>query len=135
VNELSKQEHLQKLNDYLKHKKAYLNPELSLERVAADISVNPRMLSQVINESCRKNFKGLVNDFRLMECVRLFSEDIHNEKTIQEVYYEAGFNSRSVFNELFKSHTGLTPKEFKGKLKTGKAGYILRPETCFRTNT
>lgn len=135
LNEISKQEHLQKLNDYLNHKKAYLNPELSLERVATDISVNPRMLSQVINESYKKNFKGLVNDFRLMECVRLFSEDINNEKTIQEVYYRAGFNSRSVFNELFKSHTGLTPKEFKGKIKTGNIDYILRPETCFRTNS
>jgi AraC-like DNA-binding protein len=34
----------------------------------------------------------------------------------------AGFNSRSVFNELFKSRTGLTPKEFKEKMKTGKTG-------------
>lgn len=134
LNNESKQEHLQKLKDYLEHKKAYLNPELSLERVATDISVNPRMLSQVINESYKINFKGLVNDFRLMECVRLFSEDIHNEKTIQEVYYMAGFNSRSVFNELFKSHTGLTPKEFKGKIKTGKTDYIFRSETCSRTN-
>ena len=115
LDELSKGEYLHKLNDYFNLEKPYLNPEISLERVASDISVHPRMLSQVINEFCKNNFRGFVNDFRIKECIRLFSEDTRHEKTIQEVYYMAGFNSRSVFNELFKSHTGLTPKEYKEK--------------------
>ncbi|MCX6305801.1 MAG: helix-turn-helix domain-containing protein [Bacteroidetes bacterium] len=88
--------------------------------MATDISISPRLLSQVINEYCKRNFKAFVNDFRIRECVRLFAEDTNNEKTIQEVYYMAGFNSRSVFNDLFKAHTGLTPKEFKEKIQTGK---------------
>jgi AraC-like DNA-binding protein len=80
------------------------------------------VLSQFINEFYNMNFKGFVNDFRIRECIRLFSEDRRDERTIQEVYYMAGFNSRSVFNELFKARTGVTPKEFKEKLKTGKTG-------------
>jgi AraC-like DNA-binding protein len=115
LDDLSKGEYLTKLNDYFKLEKPYLNPDISLEKVATDISIKPRMLSQVINEFCKKNFKGFVNDFRINECVRLFAEDTNSEKTIQEVYYMAGFNSRSVFNELFKEHTGLTPKEYKDK--------------------
>ncbi len=120
LDELSKDEYLHKLNDYLKLEKSYLNPDISLESVARDTSINPRLISQVINELCKKNFKSFVNDFRIRECIRLFSEDTRNEKTIQEVYYMAGFNSKSVFNQLFKAHTGLTPKEFKEKLKAGK---------------
>jgi AraC-like DNA-binding protein len=120
LNELSKDEYLRKVNDYLKLEKTYLDPDISLEKVARDISINPRLISQVINELCKKNFKCFVNDFRIRECVRLFSEDTRNEKTIQEVYYMAGFNSRSVFNELFKVHTGLTPKEFRERLKAGQ---------------
>ena len=119
LDESSKSEYLQRLNDYLKLEKQYQDPEITLEKVANDISVNPRLLSQLVNESCKRNFKGFVNDLRIKECVRLFSEDINNEKTIQETYYMAGFNSRSVFNELFKTQTGLTPKEFKEKVKTG----------------
>jgi len=114
-DESVKEEFLNKLNDYFRLEKPYLNPEISLDKVATDISIHPRMLSQIINELCKNNFKGFVNDFRVKECVRLLSEDTRHEKTIQEVYYMAGFNSRSVFNELFKSHTGLTPKEFKAK--------------------
>ncbi len=120
LDELSKGDYLQRLNDYFKLKKPFLHTDITLEAVATDISINPRLLSQIINEFCKRNFKGFVNDFRIRECVRLFSEDTNNEKTIQEVYYMAGFNSRSVFNELFKAHTGLTPKEFKEKIKTGK---------------
>ena len=119
LDEVSKNEFLQRLNDYFKNKKQYLDPDISLEKVANDISVNPRLLSQLVNESCKRNFKGFVNDLRIKECMRMFSEDINNEKTIQETYYMAGFSSRSVFNELFKTQTGLTPKEFKEKVKTG----------------
>ena len=115
IDSLSKDEYLNVINDYFKFKKPYLNPEISLEKVATDISIHPRLLSQLINEFCKMNFKGFINDFRIRECVSLFSEDIHNERTIQEIYYMAGFNSRSVFNELFKKHTGLTPKEYKEK--------------------
>ena len=119
LDESSKSEYMQRLDDYLKHQKQYLDPEISLEKVANDISVNPRLLSQLVNESCKRNFKGFINDLRIEECVRLFSEDVNNEKTIQETFYMAGFSSRSVFNELFKSQTGLTPKEFREKVKTG----------------
>lgn len=120
LDELSKGDYLHRLDNYFKLKKPYLNADISLEEVATDISVSPRLLSQVINEICKRNFKGFVNDFRIKECVRLFSEDFNDEKTIQEVYYMAGFNSKSVFNELFKVHTGLTPTEFKEKIKVGQ---------------
>ena len=117
LDESSKSEYLHKFNDYIQLQKAYLDPEISLEKVASDISVSPRLLSQVINELCENTFKGFVNDLRIKECIRLFSEEANNEKTIQEVYYSVGFNSRSVFYELFKEHTGLTPKEFKEKTR------------------
>lgn len=120
IDDLTKGEYLQKLDDYFRLKKPYLDPDISLERVATDISINPRLLSKVINEFCKKNFKGFVNDFRIGECIRLFSEEPQKEKTIQEVHYMAGFNSRSVFNELFKAHTGLTPKEFKENQQQAK---------------
>jgi AraC-like DNA-binding protein len=118
LNEIVKPEYLQKLNKYLELEKAYLNPELSLDHVAAEILISQRVLSQIINESYNMNFKSLINEFRIKECVRMISVDTNCEKTIQEVYYSAGFNSRSVFNELFKAYTGMTPKEFREKTKT-----------------
>ncbi len=117
LNDRDKSDYLQKLNSYLELEKPYLNPELSLNHVATKISINKRMLSQVINESFKMNFRSLINEFRIKECVRVLSGDTRGEKTIQEVYYAAGFNSKSAFNELFKTYTGMTPKEFREKTR------------------
>jgi len=35
------------------------------------------------------------------------------KKTVLEILYETGFNSKSVFNTAFKKHTGMTPTQFK----------------------
>ena len=40
-------------------------------------------------------------------------------RTIMEVYLDAGFNSKSVFNEFFKSAEKMTPSEYK-KLNAGE---------------
>ena len=34
-------------------------------------------------------------------------------RTIMEVYVDAGFNSKSVFNEFFKNIVKMTPSEYK----------------------
>jgi len=35
------------------------------------------------------------------------------KKTILEILYETGFNSKSVFNTFFKKYTKMTPTEFR----------------------
>ena len=52
----------------------------------------------------------------LYEVITEYLHDFANNKlTIQEVFYDVGFNSKSSFNTAFKKSTGLTPTEFKNK--------------------
>jgi len=45
--------------------------------------------------------------------------DPENDKyTLLGLAAEAGFNSKSSFNALFKHHTGMTPSEFKRKAES-----------------
>ena len=37
----------------------------------------------------------------------------YRHRTIMEVYIDAGFNSKSVFNEFFKNIEDMTPSEYK----------------------
>ena len=37
------------------------------------------------------------------------------EKTVLEIVFEVGFNSKSAFNKAFKKHTGVTPTEIRRK--------------------
>jgi AraC-like DNA-binding protein len=108
----SKASYKKKLTHYMESDKAYLNPEISLETTAKDISVNPRILSQLINESFNCNFNSYVNEFRIKDCLEQLSIP-DNKKTILEILFESGFNSKSVFYAEFKKQTGLTPQEYR----------------------
>ena len=103
----------EKLIQLMATQKPYLNPSLSLSDLAKKLSVPHRELSQVINESFNQNFYDFINKYRIAECKRLMNNSSDQKKTIIEIAYEVGFNSKSTFNKAFKKHTGLTPKEFK----------------------
>ena len=101
--------------DYIQNKKPYLEPELTLEQLASQLSLKPRVLSQVINEILGQNFYDFINRHRIEEASRLLTNPKDKKITILEVLYEVGFNSKSSFNTLFKKYTGLTPTEFRKK--------------------
>jgi len=108
-----KSEYLQKLSEYFKEDKPYLNPEVTITEVAHKLNVSVRYLSQIINESLGKNFYDFINSYRIEEAKRQLINKIDSKKTVLEVLYDSGFNSKSAFNSAFKKHTGFTPTEFR----------------------
>ena len=54
--------------------KPFLNPEITLELLANEISVNPRMLSQIINETFKKNFKSFILEYRIRESMQILAD-------------------------------------------------------------
>jgi len=112
-NEPEQKELVNKLLTLLKQQKVHTDPELSLQKVANLLKVNPKTLSAAINETLNQTFIDLINSHRIEESKKLLIKN--PEKTIQEVMYESGYNSKSVFNLHFKEKTGLTPKQFRTK--------------------
>jgi AraC-like DNA-binding protein len=45
-----------------------------------------------------------------------FSDPKFNNYTILAIALDAGFNSKTTFNSIFKSQTGLTPSEYREKM-------------------
>jgi AraC-like DNA-binding protein len=113
LTDSEKAEYLQKLRDYFHQQKPYLNPELTITEVASKLNVSVKYLSQVINESLGKNFYDFINSYRIEEAKQQLKNEAESRKTILEVLYESGFNSKSAFNSAFKKHTGFTPTEFR----------------------
>jgi AraC-like DNA-binding protein len=74
-------------------------------------------VSQAINDGMKKNFYDLVNSYRVEEAKRLLMDEKNNNFTILSVGFEAGFNSKTTFNTVFKKFTGLTPTEFRARQK------------------
>ncbi len=101
-----------RLLNHLQQKKTYLDPNLSLRTLAAQIDMHPNQLSWLLNESLGKNFNEFINHYRV-ETFKMLSKDPKNAHiTLIGLAYESGFNSKTVFNTYFKKETGLTPKQF-----------------------
>jgi len=97
--------------------KLFLEPELTLQQLAEKLQYPTYQVSQAINEGLKKNFYDLVNGYRVEEAKCLLHDSKNSNYTILSIGFEAGFNSKTTFNTVFKKFTGFTPTEFRDKQK------------------
>ena len=95
--------------------KPFLNPKLSLTSLANLLGTSPNHLSQIINQFEQKNFNDFVNQYRVEEFIQLASGK--KQYSFLALALEAGFNSKSTFNKLFKKLKGMTPSQFLAQNK------------------
>jgi len=96
----------------MEQRKLFLQPDLTIEKLAIEIKTNKSYISQVINETENQNFSSFLNDYRIREARRLLIDPEHRNLTIETIARMVGFNSKSAFNNAFKKFTGLTPSFF-----------------------
>jgi AraC-like DNA-binding protein len=108
-----KDQYLKRLQSYMLEEKPFLNPSLTINELGRKISISPRDVSQIINESLGVNFFDFVNSYRVEEAKRYLTDTSNRGKNILDILLDAGFNTKSVFNRVFKKHTGMTPSVFK----------------------
>jgi AraC-like DNA-binding protein len=53
-----------------------------------------------------------VNEYRIEEVKKRMVDPAFKHLTILAIAYDAGFNSKSSFNTIFKQKTGMTPSEY-----------------------
>ncbi len=106
-----------KLLYLLEVEKVYLDEEVSLQSLSMKLSISTRNLSQVINEQLNMNFCDLINVYRIEEAKRIFSGPGQNNFSIMEIAFQVGFNSKASFYRAFRKHTGMTPSEYRERLK------------------
>ena len=105
-----KQELIEMITNAMEKLELYKNPEFSLSLLSGKLSINRNKLSQLINEEFNKNFNEWTNDYRIDAAKTLLEK---SNMSIKEIYYDIGYNSKSVFNKAFKSRVDTTPSEFR----------------------
>ena len=108
-----KEEYAKKLEFFMETEKPYLDPLLSLGGLAKKVAIPVHHLSQVLNTHFGQNFFDFINSYRIKESRRLLVDPNNGKRTVLQVVYGTGFNSKSVFNTAFKKHTGMTPSQFR----------------------
>lgn len=106
-----------KIRDYFEHRHGYTDPDLTIGDLAGQLAEPVRDVSHVVNHHLARNFYDLVNGYRVQAAERIFTSEPEAAATITDVMYRVGFNSKSSFNTQFKRKTGLTPSEYRRKLR------------------
>lgn len=106
---------IEQIKKYMAEQEPYLEPKFSLQDIASRIEMPLREVSVLINRYMGQHFFDFVNEYRIKKAKELLKNATRNELTIQQILFDAGFNSKSSFNTAFKKNTGLTPTEYRNK--------------------
>lgn len=107
---------MEKVEQLMNEKMLYTNADLSLDMLAMELGLHRRHVSSAINTCTSKNFFAYVNEFRVKEAIRLMSDAGNQNRTIDAIAFDSGFNDRKTFHRIFKQFTGLTPGAFRESL-------------------
>ena len=113
---------LEQANNYIEEHKSYLRADITLAALASDMGVSQRLLSRAINVCCNYNFFEYINSKRVDHAKQLLLSHDTSAYSIESVYSECGFRSRSTFFHVFKKLSGCTPKQW---LKVNKSDDIV----------
>lgn len=94
----------------LERTQLYLDPDLSVQRLARRLTVPERTLSAAINQSQGINVSQYVNGFRLAHAAKLLRE---TEGSVSKVMSQSGFLTRSNFYREFQRVYGQSPASYR----------------------
>jgi AraC-like DNA-binding protein len=87
--------------------------DLTLADLAERLATTPHKLSEVLNSEVGQTFYDFVNGYRVREVQRRIAAGEARSRKMLALAYDAGFASKSTFNEVFKKHTSQTPSDFR----------------------
>lgn len=100
----------QKVDSTIRKHELFKQPRFSLRDLATETGIQEKTLSWIINHGAKKNFSEYINQLRIdAACKQLIETP---SRTVLEIAFAVGFNSKSTFNAVFKKQTGLTPSQF-----------------------
>lgn len=110
----AQEERFKEVVSYMEREQPYLEVDLSLAQLAGNLDLHPNSLSQLINTYSGGNFFEFVNSYRVEEVKK---ELAASKEHIMIIAYNNGFKSKSSFNDVFKRKTGMTPSQYRKKMR------------------
>lgn len=103
----------QKLQTYIKGKKAYLDPELTLHDISEAMKVPKHQISKAIKVNLNINFFLYINNLRVEEAIRKISPSTEINYSLLTLGRECGFYSKAALLQHFKRVTRMTLNEYR----------------------
>lgn len=98
-----------RVQEVMEKEQPYLDPGLTLNKLARIVGTNRTNLSLVLNSLAKQNFCKWIATYRVGHLIRQI--ELHPDKSPTELYPLSGFTSRTSFFRQFKEVTGKSPRE------------------------
>ena len=109
-----------RLLDLMEKDNVYLQPDLTMPKLASMVNCSVNHLSQAVNSGFGMSFFDFLNNYRIEASKHLLGAHETQEQAILDISFSIGFNSNSAFYAAFKKATGQTPAQYRrDRLKTG----------------
>ncbi|CAA0125331.1 HTH-type transcriptional regulator ChbR [BD1-7 clade bacterium] len=89
----------------------YQQEDLSLVNLAALLETTTHKLSEIINKGSGQSFYEFINGLRISHAAQCLIKQPND--TITDIYFDAGFTSKSTFYNTFKKQYGVTPTQYR----------------------
>ncbi len=104
-------ETMRSVHTLLESTRIYCDEDLRLQRLASLVELRPDQLGELINRSTGLRFNDYLNQFRIREAQRIMETE--PQRSILDVCFSVGFNSKSTIYSAFKKELGKTPGEVR----------------------
>lgn len=100
-----------KIENFMQQDQPFLRQDLTLYELANLLEVSQSKLSTLINTEFNETFFNFVNRYRVVYVQNLLVSN--PSRGITDVFFDAGFSSKSSFNTAFRKLTGTTPSAYR----------------------
>jgi AraC-like DNA-binding protein len=109
-----------KLSEHILQNCTFLKKGFTASELAAEMNMQPYLLSAVINRVFKTNFNDFINGYRIEHAKTLIQNGEAKMLTLEALSEQCGFNNRNSFTIAFKKHAGQTPSDFIRKTGSSK---------------
>ena len=113
IDDNQAQQIIASLERHMGEQQPYLQANLTIDKLATQLGIDSLDLSWTLNHYLNLHFFDYINKHRIEAATRVMAADNNHHKTLLEILYEVGFNSKSSFNTAFKKHQGVTPSQYR----------------------
>lgn len=101
-----------KIEFYIIQNSSFKDKDFSISKLSSELKTNSTYISKAIKRKGYLNFNNYINTYRVLFVKKLIEDTNLDKITLFYIYNQAGFNSQSTFNRVFKQIEGITPSEY-----------------------
>ncbi len=104
---------ISQINEYLKEH----YHDATLKQIAEQLNYHPVYLSDLIKQKTGKNFKDILQEYRLNNACKLLK---NTDLSVLDIINKVGYCNASYFYKIFRKHYHLTPFAYRDKANRNK---------------